>query len=78
MLGEVKEWAWSKMFKNQQLWLSPRPVRRTNTAAKAQLMAAGDAALFEFLKADNGKWFVRETHYIEHPLVKAGRSGPFL
>ena len=64
------------MLRTTQLWLSPRPVRRTNTAGKAQLMSAGDAALFEFLRAEDGKWFVRETHYIDNPIVKAGLSGP--
>ncbi|KAF2177778.1 hypothetical protein K469DRAFT_719540 [Zopfia rhizophila CBS 207.26] len=64
------------MVRAEQLWLSPRPVRRTNIADKAQILSAGDAALFEFLTAEDGRWFVRETHYIDNPLVKAGLSGP--
>jgi len=59
-----------------QLWLSPRPMRRTNTADKAHLMSAGDAALFEFLKSDHGRWYVRETHYLDNPIVQKGLSGP--
>ncbi|KAL6855661.1 hypothetical protein J3F83DRAFT_718576 [Trichoderma novae-zelandiae] len=58
-----------------QLWLSPRP-QRSVIASSAHICSHDDAALFEFLKEDDGRWVVRETHYIDNPLVKKGLSGP--
>ncbi|PHH90756.1 hypothetical protein CDD83_2752 [Cordyceps sp. RAO-2017] len=62
-------WAW-------QHWLSPRPSTRTATPSEPRILTAHDAALFEFLHGDDGRWFVRETHYIDNAVVRAGRSGP--
>lgn len=62
-------WSW-------QLWLSPRPLHRTNIASQSTFDTAGNAARYEFLPEDFGRWGVRETHYIDNPVVKAGRSGP--
>lgn len=64
------------MLKTEQSWLSPRPECRTNTADEAEISSAGDAALFEFLTAEDGRWIAKETHYIDNPIVKAGLSGP--
>jgi hypothetical protein len=62
-------WAW-------QLWLSPRPVRRRIDASQKTFMAAGNMARFEILDEPDGRWGLRETHYIDNPRVKAGLSGP--
>ncbi|RDA93289.1 hypothetical protein CP533_2046 [Ophiocordyceps camponoti-saundersi (nom. inval.)] len=62
-------WAW-------QLWLSPRPLRRTTATSNHSLLAAHDAALFEFLEDQHGRWVVQETHYIKNKVVKDGLSGP--
>jgi hypothetical protein len=64
-------WAW-------QVWLSPRPSKRTRTSSEPAVLAAYDAALFEFLQESDGRWVVRETHYIDNKLVTDGLSGPFL
>ncbi|KAI0547910.1 hypothetical protein F4679DRAFT_552545, partial [Xylaria curta] len=62
-------WKW-------QLWLSPRPLHRTNIASKSTFATAQNAALYEFLDEGQGRWGVRETHNRENPLVRAGLSGP--
>lgn len=62
-------WAW-------QLWLSPRPQHRTKIGSQATFTTAGDAARFEFFTEDDGRWAVRETHYIDNPIVRAGKAGP--
>lgn len=62
-------WQW-------QLWLSPRPRQRSNTSSQPYIYTSGNASLFEFLKDDQGRWVVKETHYMDNPLVRAGRSGP--
>ncbi|KAI0174359.1 hypothetical protein BJ166DRAFT_511959 [Pestalotiopsis sp. NC0098] len=59
-----------------QLWLSPRPARRTNISAQLSFVTAGDAARFDILTEDDGLWGLRETHFIDNPLVKKGLSGP--
>lgn len=61
-------WAW-------QLWLSPRP-QRSVIASDSCIYSSDKAARFEFLKEDDGRWVVRETHYIDNKLVKDGLSGP--
>ncbi|KAK1950780.1 hypothetical protein LY78DRAFT_732341 [Colletotrichum sublineola] len=62
-------WAW-------QQWLSPRPKHRTRTNSQSSFPHLGDAALYEPLSKPDGRWYVRETHYIENPLVRAGLTGP--
>ena len=62
-------WAW-------QLWLSLRPLHRTKLASQSTFATAGNAAHYEFLTEDDGRWGVRETHYIDNPVVRAGLSGP--
>lgn len=62
-------WRW-------QLWLSPRPLHRSTTSSEPRMLAAHDAALFEFLEEDDGRWVVRETHYLDNELVRDGLSGP--
>ncbi|KAI1430765.1 hypothetical protein GGR50DRAFT_698692 [Xylaria sp. CBS 124048] len=62
-------WAW-------QLWLSPRPLRRTNISSQLTFKTIQNAALYQFLDEEDGGWGVRETHYIDNPLVRAGLSGP--
>lgn len=62
-------WAWRH-------WLSPRPLRRTAINSKKEFMAAGGMARFEVLDEPEGRWSVRETHYIDNAAVKAGMSGP--
>ena len=59
-----------------QLWLSPRPLQRTNTSAQSAILAEHGAALFEFKKDDDGSWVVVETHYMDNKLVREGQSGP--
>lgn len=63
------------MVRAWQLWLSPRP-QRSSIASSSHIYSNDDAALFEFLKEEDGRWMVRETHYIDNPLVKKGLSGP--
>ncbi|OQE43224.1 hypothetical protein PENCOP_c003G00135 [Penicillium coprophilum] len=63
-------WSW-------QLWLSPRPLRRTDTSGELSILAANDSALFEF-KKEKGRWVVIETHFIANPIVRKGLSGPQL
>ncbi|RYP12908.1 hypothetical protein DL765_007124 [Monosporascus sp. GIB2] len=62
-------WAW-------QQWLSPRPQHRTVNTSRVSFLTSGNAALYEPLSKPDGLWYVRETHYIENPIVKAGLSGP--
>jgi len=63
-------WGW-------QQWLSPRP-HRSATANDAFIMSPYDGARFDFFKDEDGRWVIRETHYIDNPWVKAGLSGPSL
>ncbi|KAI1497645.1 hypothetical protein F5X99DRAFT_358248 [Biscogniauxia marginata] len=62
-------WAWQQR-------LSPRPQHRTVNTSQVSFLTSGNAALYEPLSKPGGLWYVRETHYIENPLVKAGLSGP--
>ncbi|PHH80588.1 hypothetical protein CDD80_847 [Ophiocordyceps camponoti-rufipedis] len=64
------------MVQAWQLWLSPRPTRRTSTTSETSLLAAHDAALFEFLTDEDGRWVVQETHYMNNKVVRDGLSGP--
>jgi len=64
------------MARSWQLWLSPRPLQRTNTSRQKAVLAADDAALFEFKKENDGRWVVVETHYMNNKIVREGRSGP--
>ncbi|GJC93315.1 putative ankyrin repeat domain-containing protein 29 protein [Colletotrichum tabaci] len=64
------------MTRAWQLWLSPRPRKRTNISTQSSFVTAGDAARFDILTEDDGRWGLRETHFINNPLVKAGKSGP--
>ncbi|KAI9154972.1 putative oxidoreductase virH [Paramyrothecium foliicola] len=59
-----------------QLWLSPRPLNRAKSLPEPHILAAHDAALFEFLTGGDGREVIRETHYIDNPVVKSGKSGP--
>jgi hypothetical protein len=69
----VKDMAW-----RWQLWLSPRPKRRTAASSESRITTAHGAALFEFFTEENGHFFVRETHYMDNPIVRKGLSGPLL
>lgn len=62
-------WAW-------QQWLSPRPQHRTRNNSQPSFHHLGNAALYEPLSKTDGLWYVRETHYIDNPLVRAGLTGP--
>ena len=62
-------WAW-------QLWLSPRPPRRTANTSQQSFVTSGSAALYETVSKPGGLWAIKETHYKENPVVKAGLSGP--
>ncbi|GAP88224.1 hypothetical protein SAMD00023353_3000140 [Rosellinia necatrix] len=64
------------MVRTWQLWLSPRPLRRSITATETSFTATGGAARYDILPEADGRWGVRETHYIENPRVKTGQSGP--
>ncbi|KAI0879964.1 uncharacterized protein GGS22DRAFT_176317 [Annulohypoxylon maeteangense] len=64
------------MARAWQLWLSPRPLRRTDTPAEPCMLSPNDAALFEFLYDDNNRLIVRETHYANNKAVQDGVSGP--
>ena len=66
----------TKMVHSWQLWLSPRPLERSKTSHQTAVLAADDAALFEFKKEDDGRWVVVETHYMDNKIVREGRSGP--
>ncbi|KAG4217914.1 hypothetical protein PC116_g33606 [Phytophthora cactorum] len=59
-----------------QLWLSPRPLRRTDTPLESRMLSPNDAALYEFLYDDDGRFVVKETHYAENKAVRDGLSGP--
>ncbi|KAI1807186.1 hypothetical protein F4811DRAFT_40573 [Daldinia bambusicola] len=59
-----------------QLWLSPRPARRTDTPRESCILSANDATLYEFLYDVDGRFSVRETHYAENKTVQDGTSGP--
>ncbi|KAI1660863.1 hypothetical protein F4813DRAFT_348612 [Daldinia decipiens] len=59
-----------------QLWLSPRPLRRTDTPLGPRMLSPNDAALYEFFYNDEGHLIVRETHYAENQVVRDGLSGP--
>ncbi|KAH7323180.1 hypothetical protein B0I35DRAFT_194131 [Stachybotrys elegans] len=62
-------WQW-------QLWLSPRPLHRTPNTKLKSFMSAGNMARFDILDEPDGSWTVQETHFIDNPHVRAGRSGP--
>ncbi|KAH7383959.1 hypothetical protein BKA66DRAFT_463180 [Pyrenochaeta sp. MPI-SDFR-AT-0127] len=64
------------MVQPWQLWLSPRPLRRTKTPVERRMMAPEDAALFEYIYQDDGRLVVKETHYADSLAVREGRSGP--
>ncbi|KLO99253.1 Uncharacterized protein Y057_14507 [Fusarium fujikuroi] len=64
------------MVRTWQLWLSPRPVTRTETPSEPRMLSQNGAALFEFHYEHGGQLVVRETHYAENKLVQDGRSGP--
>ncbi|PNP74339.1 hypothetical protein FNYG_12388 [Fusarium nygamai] len=64
------------MVRTWQQWLSPRPVRRTETPSEPRMLSQNGAALFEFHYDRDGRLVVRETHYAENKLVQDGRSGP--
>lgn len=59
-----------------QLWLSPRPTRRTNTAAQPAVRTAGDIIRYNFTEEDDGRHVVKETHFIRKQAVRNGNSGP--
>jgi hypothetical protein len=59
-----------------QIWLSQRPTRRTNTSHEPIVFAVDDAIKYEFLREDDGRHIVRETHYISKESVRKGLSGP--
>ncbi|MCJ1327608.1 hypothetical protein MMC10_004279 [Thelotrema lepadinum] len=59
-----------------QQWLSPRPKHRTVNIHQESFVSSGNAALYETVEKPDGLWAIRETHYIENPVVKAGLSGP--
>ncbi|KAK6957467.1 hypothetical protein Daesc_000253 [Daldinia eschscholtzii] len=59
-----------------QLWLSPRPLKRTDTPLESRMLSPNDAALYEFLYDDDGRFVVKETHYAENKAVRDGLSGP--
>lgn len=62
-------WSW-------QLWLSPRPEKRTTTPSEPRMLTAHDTAQYEFLTTTDGLEKIRETHYINNELVRKGLSGP--
>ncbi|KAI1377705.1 hypothetical protein F4677DRAFT_415280 [Hypoxylon crocopeplum] len=64
------------MVSGWQLWLSPRPLRRTVFPSERHILSAHNAALFEFLEHDDGRTFIRETHYVDNKVVRDGLSGP--
>ncbi|KAK6210533.1 hypothetical protein LQW54_006141 [Pestalotiopsis sp. IQ-011] len=64
------------MARAWQRWLSPRPLLRTNTSTQNTFYSAGGMARFDIIPEKDNSWSLRETHYIEHPRVKAGLSGP--
>ena len=59
-----------------QQWLSPRPQHRTRNNQQTSFHHLGNATLYEPLCKLDGQWYVRETHYIDNPFVRAGLSGP--
>lgn len=64
------------MVRSWQLWLSPRPLRRTRTPSAPRMLSPHDAALYEFLYEKDGRFVVKETHYANNQAVRAGISGP--
>lgn len=64
------------MVRAWQLWLSPRPVLRTEGAAGTTMLSPNDAALYEFIYEADGKFVVRETHDMKNETVRKGLSGP--
>ncbi|KAF5602548.1 glucose ribitol dehydrogenase [Fusarium pseudocircinatum] len=59
------------------LWLSPRPVRRTETPSEPRMLSQNGAALFEFHYERDGRLVVQETHFAENKLVRDGCSEYF-
>jgi hypothetical protein len=64
------------MARGWQLWLSPRPVQRTETPVETRMLSPNDAALYEYIYEDDGRFVVKETHYANNTAVREGRSGP--
>ncbi|KAK9415300.1 hypothetical protein SUNI508_02148 [Seiridium unicorne] len=64
------------MVASWQLWLSPRPTRRSNTAIQPKVLTAGDIILYEFHMEDDSRRTVQETHYMNKKAVRDGLSGP--
>lgn len=64
------------MVRAWQLWLSPRPEKRTVNTSETTFVTAGNAALYEPIAEPDGLWYLKETHYIDNPIVTAGKSGP--
>ncbi|KAK4238364.1 hypothetical protein C8A03DRAFT_43878 [Achaetomium macrosporum] len=64
------------MARSWQLWLSPRPLRRTETPVEPRMLSADDASLYEFLYEADGRLVVKETHYASNKQVLQGASGP--
>ncbi|KAI1119039.1 hypothetical protein F5Y14DRAFT_396263 [Nemania sp. NC0429] len=64
------------MVRSWQLWLSPRPLRRTETPAEGRVLSPFGAALYEFFTREDGHMIVKETHYANNKVVQNGQSGP--
>ncbi|KAK9899540.1 hypothetical protein P389DRAFT_207207 [Cystobasidium minutum MCA 4210] len=67
------------VMSNWQLWLSPRPAKRSNTADSKTIEAPHGSILYEFLEFEKDGELVqgvRETHVIVHDSVRKGKSGP--
>ncbi|KAI5918412.1 hypothetical protein F4810DRAFT_725716 [Camillea tinctor] len=68
--------SFSTMVRAWQHWLSPRPKYRTNISNQSSFVTAGNAARFDILDEKDGRWGLRETHFVDNPIVRAGKSGP--
>lgn len=64
------------MARGWQLWLSPRPLHRSETPPEPRMLSWNDSALYEYLYEDDGRFVVRETHYASNKQVRDGVSGP--
>ncbi|KAK3683970.1 hypothetical protein B0T22DRAFT_520386 [Podospora appendiculata] len=64
------------MVYSWQLWLSPRPLQRTDRARDPAILGATDGVLYNFCTEPDGRRVVQETHYIKDKAVKEGLSGP--
>lgn len=68
----MSAWQW-------QLWLSPRPTKRSVTAEDTTIQSADGSILYEFLELEKDGELVQcvqETHFIKYESVKGGKSGP--